>query len=191
LHGVGAATWRRQPSRYSYSEGWFEAPQTAGWAWTLSSRLSTASPEGNAADLPDVNGDGKKDVVYGATTITVFSGWRTSVENGKHTRSTMAGRRHTPLPGRPKSMENLMYYGKRYLAHDIVRSLRAMGLYWYRSAGDGSFAKHVIDYGSKVGGGMQIPVLDIDGDGDLDLVAPGKSGLFLFEQVNPLRQKGT
>ena len=36
---------------------------------------------------------------------------------------------------------------------------------------------------------MQIPALDIDGDGDLDLVAPGKSGLFLFEQVDFERQK--
>jgi hypothetical protein len=36
---------------------------------------------------------------------------------------------------------------------------------------------------------MQIPVLDIDGDGDLDIVAPGKSGLFLFEQVDLERQK--
>jgi hypothetical protein len=28
---------------------------------------------------------------------------------------------------------------------------------------------------------MQIPVVDIDKDGDLDIVAPGKGGLFLFE----------
>jgi hypothetical protein len=28
---------------------------------------------------------------------------------------------------------------------------------------------------------MQIPVADLDGDGDLDFVTPGKSGLYLFE----------
>jgi hypothetical protein len=28
-----------------------------------------------------------------------------------------------------------------------------------------------------------------DGDGDLDIVAPGKSGLFLFEQVDFQRQR--
>ena len=43
--------------------------------------------------------------------------------------------------------------------------------------------KHVIDYGSRTGGGMQIPVVDIDGDGDLDFVVAGKSGLFLFENL--------
>jgi hypothetical protein len=31
--------------------------------------------------------------------------------------------------------------------------------------------------------------VDIDGDGDIDLVAPGKSGLFLFEQIDFPRQK--
>ena len=36
-----------------------------------------------------------------------------------------------------------------------------------------------MDYGSHVGGGMQIPVVDLDGDGDRDLVCAGKSGLFV------------
>ena len=30
---------------------------------------------------------------------------------------------------------------------------------------------------------MQIPVVDIDGDGDLDIVTGGKSGLFLAENL--------
>ena len=34
-----------------------------------------------------------------------------------------------------------------------------------------------------MGGGMQIPVVDVDGDGDLDLVCAGKSGLFLVENL--------
>ena len=43
--------------------------------------------------------------------------------------------------------------------------------------------RHVIDYGGRMGGGMQIPVVDVDGDGDLDLVCPGKSGLFFVENL--------
>ena len=35
------------------------------------------------------------------------------------------------------------------------------------------------------GTGLEVPVIDLDGDGDLDLVCPGKSGLYWFE--NPLR----
>ena len=34
-----------------------------------------------------------------------------------------------------------------------------------------------------MGGGMQIPVVDIDGDGDLDIVCAGKSGLFFVENL--------
>jgi hypothetical protein len=30
---------------------------------------------------------------------------------------------------------------------------------------------------------MQIPVADLDGDGDLDFAVAGKSGLYLFENL--------
>ena len=43
--------------------------------------------------------------------------------------------------------------------------------------------RHVIDYGGRMGGGMQIPVVDIDRDGDPDLVCAGKSGLFFVENL--------
>jgi hypothetical protein len=36
---------------------------------------------------------------------------------------------------------------------------------------------------------IQIIAVDIDGDGDIDLVAPGESGFFLFEQIDFARQK--
>ena len=43
--------------------------------------------------------------------------------------------------------------------------------------------RHVIDYGGRMGGGMQIPVTDIDADGNLDIVCAGKSGLFVAENL--------
>jgi hypothetical protein len=33
------------------------------------------------------------------------------------------------------------------------------------------------------GTGLQLTAIDIDRDGDLDLVCPGKSGLYLFENL--------
>jgi FG-GAP-like repeat len=80
--------------------------------------------------------------------------------------------------------------GKRYMAHNgkDPGERESLGLYWYdhRAAADGSieWARHLIAYGGRVGGGMQIPVVDLDGDGDLDLVCAGKSGLFLVENLS-------
>ena len=77
--------------------------------------------------------------------------------------------------------------GKRYMAHNgrDPGEREPLGVYWYEWLtvnGRLEWKKHIIDYSSRAGGGMQIPVRDIDGDGDLDVVTAGKSGLFLFEQ---------
>lgn len=79
--------------------------------------------------------------------------------------------------------------GKRYMAHNgrDPGEREPLGVYWYEWLtvnGRLEWKKHIIDYSSRAGGGMQIPVIDIDGDGDLDVVTPGKSGLFLFEQTH-------
>jgi len=80
--------------------------------------------------------------------------------------------------------------GKRFMAHDghDPGEHDPLGIYWYEyhKAEDGksvAWSRHIIDYGSRAGGGMQIPVADIDGDGDLDFAVGGKSGLFLFENL--------
>ena len=41
----------------------------------------------------------------------------------------------------------------------------------------------MIHEGGDVGGGLQIRVAEMDADGDLDLVASGKTGLFLIENA--------
>jgi hypothetical protein len=78
--------------------------------------------------------------------------------------------------------------GKRFMAHDghDPGEREPLGIYWYeyRKGDDGKsveWSRHVIDLGGRAGGGMHIPVVDIDGDGDLDFAVGGKSGLFLFE----------
>ncbi len=80
--------------------------------------------------------------------------------------------------------------GKRFMAHDghDPGEREPLGIYWYeyRKSADGKgvdWHKHVIDYGGRAGAGMQIPVVDLDGDGDLDFAVGGKSGLFVFENL--------
>ena len=78
--------------------------------------------------------------------------------------------------------------GKRYLAHDHDPGAREpLGIYWYEPLktpdGKVEWARHILDYSTRTGGGMQIPVADLDGDGDPDFAVAGKSGLYLFENL--------
>ena len=79
--------------------------------------------------------------------------------------------------------------GKRLYAHNGHDNggREVLGLYWYEqvlSVPGRPWIRHIIHYGGRVGGGMQIPVVDLDGDGDRDVVVAGKGGVFLFENLS-------
>jgi hypothetical protein len=157
----------------------------------------------------DVNGDGRNDVIAGAGhNYGLF--WFERGGDGQWTRRTIDAswsQAHASIlvdlngDGRKD-----LVTGKRFMAHNgsDPGEKEPLGVYWYEfspasaqasqnasarqvpqtvAAGQGEWIKHVIDYGGRVGAGMQIPVVDIDADGDLDIVCPGKSGLFLVENL--------
>lgn len=76
--------------------------------------------------------------------------------------------------------------GKRFMAHDIDPGADdPVGIYYFK-INKGDFVKHVIDYGKAgeaSGNGIYMWIQDITGNGYPDIVAPGKEGLFLFENV--------
>lgn len=77
--------------------------------------------------------------------------------------------------------------GKRYRAHNDgdPGAHDPLGLYYFKMEGR-RFEKHVIDYGpagQASGCGIYFWVADITGNGYPDIVAPGKDGLYLFENL--------
>jgi hypothetical protein len=80
--------------------------------------------------------------------------------------------------------------GKRYMAHNgnDPGEREPIGVYWYEYRKDAKGAiewvRHIVDYGGRMGGGMQIAVRDLNGDGALDIVSGGKSGLLLAENLS-------
>ena len=57
-----------------------------------------------------------------------------------------------------------------------------MGIYYFKWNGE-SFSKQVIDYGpirTGTGCGITFATADLRGTGRLDVVAPGKDGLYVF-----------
>ena len=73
---------------------------------------------------------------------------------------------------------------KRYRAHcgKDPGSGDDVGIYYFKWTGQ-TFSKQIIDHGpprSATGCGIQFALADLTGGGRLDLVAPGKDGLYVF-----------
>ena len=51
-------------------------------------------------------------------------------------------------------------------------------MYWYQLTRQPkvTWTRHVISHNEGIGSGTNIPVVDLDGDGDLDIVVTGKWG---------------
>jgi hypothetical protein len=211
-HGIGAGDVNGdRRTDILTPRGWLEAPadpRAGGWTFhavweavNVPVTPSPAPPKPDAAPrvaelgfmhVLDVNGDGRNDVVTAAGhDYGVF--WFEQGADGKWTRRTIdaswsQGHATTLADvngdGRPD-----LVTGKRFMAHNgsDPGEREPLGVYWYErrtgGAGGVEWVRHLVDYGGRVGAGMQLPVVDIDADGDLDLVCPGKSGLFLVENL--------
>jgi hypothetical protein len=86
--------------------------------------------------------------------------------------------------GQPDLVSAKRYFGRT--GNDPAER-EPMGIYWYQfrlgPKGSVEWIRHIVDYGGRAGGGLQMVVEDMDNDGDRDVVAAGKTGLFLSENL--------
>ena len=172
-------------------KGWLEAPpdpRQKNWAfhpdWHFEDALGFMY-------VRDVNGDGRPDIISSnAHGYGIF--WLENTGDGKwvkHVIDDSWSQAHAVVLVDFRKTGNIgLLTGKRYMAHNgsDPGEREPLGVYWYERILDPAtheveWAKHVIDYGGRTGGGIEIGVADYDGDGDIDFAVGGKSGLFLFE----------
>ena len=173
-------------------KGWLEAPadpRTPNWTFHPDFDLDTTG----FIYVLDVNGDGRNDLVTSmAHNYGIF--WMEQGADGKWTKHVIDD---SWSQGHAMTMVDLngdgkmdFLTGKRFMAHNgkDPGEREPLGIYWYEYVkepdGHIEWIKHVVDYGTRTGGGMQIPVADLDGDGFLDFVVGGKSGLYLFKNMS-------
>jgi len=193
-HGIGAGDVNGDKRTDIITpKGWFEAPaDPRSGQWIFHNELDLGDT--GFIHVMDVNGDGRMDLVTSlAHNYGIF--WMEHTADGKwvkHLIDDSWSQAHCVVvadlnkDGRPDLLT-----GKRYMAHNgkDPGEREPLGVYWYENAKDDKgaqmFVRHVIDYGTRSGGGMQISVADINNDGRPDFVAGGKAGLFLYRSQSP------
>ena len=179
--------------------GWYEAPKDirkGDWQPHFDFRIIPV-PRTNAPGnifVYDVDRDGDADLVTGAGHDYGIYWWE-QVADGAGNRNWRSyvideswSQSHSAALADMDGDGDLdLVTGKRFWGHGVLDpgSLDPGIIAWYelRRGSDIAWVKRVIDYNVDMGVGMQLPVVDVDKDGDLDLVAAGKKGLFLYENL--------
>lgn len=174
--------------------GWLEQPKDPYQTpWEFHSEFILGS-----ASVPiltyDVTGNGQMDLIVGQAHNYGLDWWeQRRLPNGerawvKHEIDATCSQYHDLwLADLDQDGDVELVTGKRYRAHNgrDPGAQDPLGVYYFKIK-RGQFEKHIIDYGPAgiaSGCGIYFWIEDITGNGYPDIVAPGKDGLFLFENL--------
>ncbi len=175
-------------------DGWLEQPENLNdTPWTFHREFDLGS-----ASIPvlafDVTGNGLMDLIVGQAHAYGLAWWEQKKDTignriwEKHVIDAAASQFHDlQLADVDGDGQMELITGKRYMAHNgsDPGEYDPLGLYWFKME-KGRFIRHIIDHGEagKASGcGIYFWVQDLTGNGFPDIVAPGKEGLYLFENM--------
>jgi dienelactone hydrolase len=177
--------------------GWLEAPldrRQGAWVWHAEFQFERDA--GIPILVLDVDRDGDNDLVWGrGHNIGLYwleQGADDKGESGgrkwvRHAIDTSWSQPHSLLLADVDNDGRVeLVTGKRYMGHDgkDPGEYDPLVIYWYKFQPETrTWHRGLISSGGPAGVGLDPKAVDLDADGDVDLIVAGRSGLFWFENL--------
>ncbi len=173
--------------------GWCEAPEDrrdGRWLWHPEFRLHRDC--GLPILVHDFDGDGDADIFWGRGHNIGLYWLEQQDANGNRTWhlrpiDTSWSQAHSiMLADIDGDGQEDVVAGKRFMGHDgkDPSEYDPLRIFWYSfDRGTRTWRRHFVSWGHRCGFDLDPKCADIDDDGDIDIVAAARSGLFLLENL--------